>query len=387
MALSVMSSTTRSSRPTTATSPSHNVVVTDPKVSGLICGDGTNLAPGGSIICNATHTVTQADITAGHYLNTACVTATGLEATCASADCRLRHVDDRQVEQRSDRGARAARRHDGDRCRRPRKARRSPSRSTTSSAATTVTNGVITDVLPDRADVRRRLRHQQRRVHLRAAVQHDDPDPDLDGRDRDGQWHRDLQGEGRQGRRRARRSRSPTSRPSTRIRPRRARDTSDVFVPVPPLAETHVPTAPPTDTLEPDETSQSGSSLPLILAVLGSDPPGRRLRHPGPGHGSSPEPPLGPSPSRPPDPSGVARPAAFVPAFPDLCVATPSGVRPGRSTSLGGVPRSYSCVARTASLRRRSWSRSRGRPARRARRSGHGRSRSWRRGRSPSGGG
>ena len=40
----------------------HNVVVTDPKVSGLICGDGTNLAPGGSIICNATHTVTQADI-------------------------------------------------------------------------------------------------------------------------------------------------------------------------------------------------------------------------------------------------------------------------------------------------------------------------------------
>ena len=63
----------------------HNVVVTDPKVSGLICGDGTNLAPGGSIICNATHTVTQADITAGHYLNTACVTATGLDATCASA--------------------------------------------------------------------------------------------------------------------------------------------------------------------------------------------------------------------------------------------------------------------------------------------------------------
>ena len=66
----------------------HNVVVTDPKVSGLICGDGTNLAPGGSIICNATHTVTQADITAGHYLNTACVTATGIDATCASADCR-----------------------------------------------------------------------------------------------------------------------------------------------------------------------------------------------------------------------------------------------------------------------------------------------------------
>ncbi len=46
-------------------------------------------------------------------------------------------------------------------------------------------------------------------------------------------------------------------------------DTSDVFVPVPPLAETHVPTAPPTDTLEPTETNQPGSSLPLILAILG----------------------------------------------------------------------------------------------------------------------
>jgi uncharacterized repeat protein (TIGR01451 family) len=45
-------------------------------------------------------------------------------------------------------------------------------------------------------------------------------------------------------------------------------DTSDVFVPVPPEGETHVPTAPPTDTLEPAETS-TGSSLPLILAVLG----------------------------------------------------------------------------------------------------------------------
>jgi fimbrial isopeptide formation D2 family protein len=45
-------------------------------------------------------------------------------------------------------------------------------------------------------------------------------------------------------------------------------DTSDVFVPVPPLAETHVPTAPPTDTVAQTE-GQSGSSLPLILAILG----------------------------------------------------------------------------------------------------------------------
>ena len=46
-------------------------------------------------------------------------------------------------------------------------------------------------------------------------------------------------------------------------------DTSDVFVPVPPLAETHVPTAPPTDTLESSDTTPSGTSLPLILAILG----------------------------------------------------------------------------------------------------------------------
>ena len=47
------------------------------------------------------------------------------------------------------------------------------------------------------------------------------------------------------------------------------KDTSDVFVPVPPLAETFVPTPPPTDTLAPTETSNPGISLMLILAVLG----------------------------------------------------------------------------------------------------------------------
>ena len=43
-----------------------------------------------------------------------------------------------------------------------------------------------------------------------------------------------------------------------------------------------------------------------------ADPRDRRLRHPGPGHRSPPEPPLGPSPSRSPDPSGVARPAGLL---------------------------------------------------------------------------
>ena len=54
----------------------HNVTVTDPNVAGLTCTPATpvaNLAPGASINCTATHTVTQADLDAGHYANTACV--------------------------------------------------------------------------------------------------------------------------------------------------------------------------------------------------------------------------------------------------------------------------------------------------------------------------
>jgi uncharacterized repeat protein (TIGR01451 family) len=63
------------------------VTVTDPKVSALSCSpDGANLAPGASITCTATHTIVQADIDAGHYLNTACVDATGVPAACDSAD-------------------------------------------------------------------------------------------------------------------------------------------------------------------------------------------------------------------------------------------------------------------------------------------------------------
>jgi uncharacterized repeat protein (TIGR01451 family) len=48
-----------------------------------------------------------------------------------------------------------------------------------------------------------------------------------------------------------------------------ASDTSDVFVPAPPAGETFVPTPPPTDALASQEPSNPGSSLMLILAVLG----------------------------------------------------------------------------------------------------------------------
>jgi hypothetical protein len=46
-------------------------------------------------------------------------------------------------------------------------------------------------------------------------------------------------------------------------------DTSDVFVPVPPLAETSVPTAPRTDVLDSSGTSAPGLNLALVLAFLG----------------------------------------------------------------------------------------------------------------------
>ncbi len=47
------------------------VTVADPGVTGLSCtpANGSSLAPGASMSCTATHTVTQADLDAGHYAN------------------------------------------------------------------------------------------------------------------------------------------------------------------------------------------------------------------------------------------------------------------------------------------------------------------------------
>ncbi|HEY8635977.1 MAG TPA: hypothetical protein VIL81_01835, partial [Candidatus Limnocylindrales bacterium] len=67
----------------------HNVTVTDANATNLSCTPAipvANLAVGGTIVCTANHTVTQADIDAGHYLNTACVDATGATQACDDAD-------------------------------------------------------------------------------------------------------------------------------------------------------------------------------------------------------------------------------------------------------------------------------------------------------------
>jgi uncharacterized repeat protein (TIGR01451 family) len=49
-------------------------------------GNPATLAPTQTITCDAAHTVTQADLDAGHYLNTACVNAAGATEACAPAD-------------------------------------------------------------------------------------------------------------------------------------------------------------------------------------------------------------------------------------------------------------------------------------------------------------
>src|SRR5438093_5583598 len=59
-----------------------NVTVTDAQVTNLDC-DGTpgtpfftgpvTLAPTDQLLCSASHAITQADLNAGHFLNTACV--------------------------------------------------------------------------------------------------------------------------------------------------------------------------------------------------------------------------------------------------------------------------------------------------------------------------
>ena len=81
-----------------------NVIVTDPNAGGLNCTPQTpvsSLAPGGTITCTASHTITQADIDAGHYLNTACVSASGADPGVRRGGRPGRDAHDRQDQQRS----------------------------------------------------------------------------------------------------------------------------------------------------------------------------------------------------------------------------------------------------------------------------------------------
>ena len=65
-----------------------SLTVSDPNVNNLSCtpANGSSVAPGASMTCTASHTITQADIDAGHYANTSCVNATGATQACDSED-------------------------------------------------------------------------------------------------------------------------------------------------------------------------------------------------------------------------------------------------------------------------------------------------------------
>src|SRR4029077_16571236 len=66
-----------------------NVSVEDkPALEGFSCSPSipATLAPGASITCTGTHTITQADLDAGKIEDTACTTATGAKEACASTE-------------------------------------------------------------------------------------------------------------------------------------------------------------------------------------------------------------------------------------------------------------------------------------------------------------
>ena len=117
-------------------------------------------------------------------------------------------------------------------------------------------------------------------------------------------------------------------------------DTSDVFVPTVPGGETHKPTTPADRHPGPDRTERPRLQPDAPPGGPRSARRGHRVRHPGPGRRPASEPPLGFFPSRSSTlPRG--RRSAGSPRLPNSCAATPSGVRPGRSTITGGVPRSF----------------------------------------------
>jgi uncharacterized repeat protein (TIGR01451 family) len=63
-----------------------NITVSDtPALDGFTCTptNGSSIAPAGTITCTGTHTVTSADLTAGHFDDNACADAPGATEACA----------------------------------------------------------------------------------------------------------------------------------------------------------------------------------------------------------------------------------------------------------------------------------------------------------------
>ncbi len=246
-----------------------SVIVTDANATGLSCtpANGSSLAPAATMTCTASHTITQADLDAGHYLNTACVDATGATAACDSADVSVATLT---ITKTNNAPIVTLVLPDGSTADLP-----------TADEGTTVTYtlaynvgdfavslGVIEDVLPAGLEyvtgsatsngtftfagydsTTRTLTWTAARVNADGSVTYQ---------------AKVLTGA------------SALSQPLTNTATIRSEqtapssDTSDVFVPVIPQGETNVPTAPPTDTLGSTTESTPSSSLFLMLAVLGA---------------------------------------------------------------------------------------------------------------------
>ena len=144
---------------------------------------------------------------------------------------------------------------------------------------------------------------------------------------------RHLPGQGRRGRRGARAAARPTSPPSTRIRPRPTSDTSESSSRDPGRRRDQRPDGSADG--HPRAGRARAARAPACrsswrCSAISSWPSGSSPRsRPRP----APEPPLGTfARSRSSDPSGDSAVGCVRPRLPHSCVATPSGVRSGRST-------------------------------------------------------
>ena len=92
--------------------PLSGVTVSDPKLPGLVCLPAVpvTLAPGASVTCTGTYTLTQADVTAGSVVNTATADSAETPPTDATATVPLTPVPGVGVDEdgRAEHGGRAA---------------------------------------------------------------------------------------------------------------------------------------------------------------------------------------------------------------------------------------------------------------------------------------
>jgi uncharacterized repeat protein (TIGR01451 family) len=244
------------------------VNVTDTTATGLSCtpANGSSLAPGAAMNCTATHTITQADINAGHYLNTACVDASGATQACDTADVvgatlTISKTNDAPIVTLDLPGGGTADLPTAD------EGATVTFTLTYTLGEVNVTNGKITDVLPAG------LTYVAGSATSNAEFTFDSYNP----ANRTLTWNAESVTAGGTLTYQAKVAvganllAQPLENLATIKSDQTAadHDTSDVFVPAPPLGETFKPTPPPTDALGPTEPSNPGTSLMLLLAVLG----------------------------------------------------------------------------------------------------------------------